>query len=204
MSNEESHRHLNQEELELFLPRLREGRGGPREAHRRHLEGCRRCREELAGLRSVDELLAELPALEPSPGFAAAVMERVHLPMPWYRRVWSSVTERWLLAVLALLGGGATAGFSLWIAARPELSLGGLAGFAVERLSTLFWTLVVAAGRLVWESGIPDLVRDLAGAFEPLHAAAAMAVLTLTTVGVGLAMARLMGRMPPRIHAAGS
>lgn len=204
MSNDENHRHLSQEELERFLPRLREGGTGPREAHRRHLEGCRRCREELASLRSVDELLAELPALEPSPGFAGAVMARVRLPMPWYRRVWSSVMDRWLLAVLALLGGGATAGFGLWITARPGLSLGGLADFAVERVSTLFWTLVVAAGRLVWESGIPDLVRDLAGAFEPLHAAAAMALLTLTTLGVGLAMARLMGRTTPRVHPAGS
>lgn len=203
MSNDENPRHLSQEELELFLPRLREGGAGPREAHRRHLEGCRRCREELASLRSVDELLSGLPALEPPVRFTEAVMARVRLPVPWYRRVWSTVMDRWLLAVLAVLGGGATAGFSLWIASRPELSLGGLAEFAIGRISALFWTLVVAAGRLIWESGLPDLVRSLAGAFEPLQAAAAMAVLTLATIGVGVAMARLMGATPPRVHAAG-
>ena len=45
-----------------------------------HLRTCERCREELAGLREVSQLLASLggaEALEPAPGFYARVMGQV-------------------------------------------------------------------------------------------------------------------------------
>lgn len=192
-------RHLTEEELELFLARLREDEAGagPDAAHRDHLEACGRCRSELERLRSLDRMLAGLPSLEPSPGFTEAVMARVKLPAPWYRRLWATVVERWLVAVLAVVGAGATGGFGLWIAARPDLSLQGLSSLVVERLSALFWTLVVSLGRLVWESGLPATIRGLAGSVELAELAGAMALLALTTTAVGMLMTRLMTAAPP-------
>lgn len=193
-------RHLTQEELELFLPRLRrrDGAEEPDEGLRGHLETCGRCRERLEDLRSLDATLAGLPSLEPSPGFTDAVMSRVTLPAPWYRRLWNAAVERWLLATIAVLGAGATGGFGAWIALRPDVSLGGLAGLVLERVSALFWTLLVNLGRLLWESGLPATLRALAGSVELVEAAAAMGALTLTALAVGWLMVKLMTASPPR------
>lgn len=197
-------RHLTQEELELFLPRLRrrDGAAEPPEGLRGHLESCGRCHGRLEDLRSLDRTLAGLPPLEPSPGFTEAVMSRVRLPAPWYRRLWNAVVERWLLATVVVLGAGATGGFGAWIALRPDVSLGGLTELALERVSALFWTLLVGLGRLLWESGLPATVRGLAGSVELVEAAAAMAVLTLSALAAGWVMVRLMTESPPQARGA--
>lgn len=198
------HGHLTQEQLERFLPRLREGTEPPSE-HRRHLEACGRCRHELRELEAVDEALAGLPQLEPSSGFAEAVMARVDLPVPWYRKAWSALRDRWPVMVALLAGAGASAGGAAWIVAvRPEITPGGLTSFALEQLSALFWSAVVAAGRLVWTSGLADSVRTLVGAVEPLEALAAMAILSACAATAGIVMLRLMDAAPPRLDAAGS
>lgn len=205
MSDAEDTPHLTQEELELFLRRLRRpgGAAGPSEAHRAHVETCGRCRDELERLRSLDEMLAGLPTLEPSPGFTDAVMARVRLPAPWYRRLWSRVADRWLVAALTALGAGATGGFGAWIALRPDVSLGGLTGLVLERLSGLFWTLVVALGRLVWESGLPATLQALARSIDLLEAAASMGALTLVTMAVGYLMLKMLTASPPARAARG-
>lgn len=197
--------HLDQEKLEAFVPRLRAEDDEPSPEHRRHLDSCERCRHELRRLEAVDEALAGLPELAPSPGFAEAVMARVELPAPWYRRVWAALVGRWILLAGLLAGAGASAGgLAWWVAARPELTAGGLASFALERVSTLFWTLVVGAGRLVWTSGLADTIRALAGAVDPLEGLAAMAVLSACAATAGVVMAKLMDASPPRLGAARS
>lgn len=197
--------HLDQEELELFLPSLREEGTGPPSEHRRHLEACERCRTELRSLEAVDEALAALPELSPSPGFTEAVMARVELPRPWYRKAWAALVERWLVLAMVLSGAGVSiGGVAWWIAVRPELTPGGLASFALERVSALFWSLLVAAGRLLWSSGLPEAVRRLAGAVEPVEGLAAMAVLSACAGTAGWVMMRLMDVSPPRLGAAGS
>lgn len=197
--------HLSQDQLEAFLPRLRDEAGGPPPEQRRHLEACERCRHELDRLEALDEALAGLPELRPSPGFTEAVMARVELPAPWYRRIWTAVLDRWVLLAVLLAGGGATAGGAAWwVAARPEMTWGGLTSFVLERVSTLFWTAVVAAGRLLWASGIADSLRALAGTVEPLEGLAAMAVLSACAATAGVVMAKLMDVSPPRLGAAGS
>lgn len=200
-------RHLDQEELERFLPRLRaEEASGPGAGLRAHLDGCERCRRELAVLRRLDEALAGLPAHEPSPGFVEAVMARVSLPVPvpWYERLWAAIRERSLLVAGLLAGVGASAGVTTWwVTSHPELSLGGLASFALERLSGLFWTAVVALGRQVWETGLPGALRSLAASVQPVEAAAAMAVLSLCAVAAGAILLRLLDESPPRVAANG-
>ena len=198
--------HLSQEELELFLPRLREGRSGPRPEQEEHLEACGRCRRELRALRSLDEALAGLPALEPSPGFTEAVMQRVRLPAPWYRRLWAGIARHWLAVGLGLSGAVSGGLVAWWVATRPELTLGGLADFSLERISALFWSLVVAAGRLFWRTGIPDALAGLVRTVDPVEALVGMAVLALCSLTAASVMTRLFhdGEVPPRMRAAGS
>lgn len=198
--------HLGQEELELFVPRLREGRSGPEPEHREHLESCGRCRRELRSLRSLDGALAGLPRLEPSPGFTDAVMQRVRLPVPWYGRLWARVVRHWL-AISFVLSGAVSGGLvAWWVTTRPELTFGGLADFTLERVSALFWSLVVAGGRLAWRTGIPDALAELARSVDPVAALMGMAVLALCSLTAGAVMARLFERdsTPPRMRAAGS
>ena len=197
--------HLSQEELELFLPRLREEGAGPRPEQEQHLEDCGRCRSDLRALRSLDEALAGLPALEPSPGFSEAVMRRVRLPVPWYRRLWARVVQHWLAVSVGLSGAVSGGLVAWWVATRPELTLGGLADFTLERVSALFWSLVVGAGRLFWRTGVPDALAQLARSVDPVEALVGMAVLALCSLTAGTVMARLLDReMPPRMRAAGS
>lgn len=196
-------RHLDQEELERFLPRLRaEGASEPATALREHVEACDRCGGELAALRRLDEQLAALPSHEPSPQFVEAVMARVELPMPWYRKAWSTVVEHWTLLAATLAGVGASAGLTTWwIASSPEVTFGGLASFALERASAFFWSVVIGLGQRIWASGIPATVRSLAESVEPIEAALVMAVLSLCAVSAGAVMARLLGAEAPRVAA---
>lgn len=196
-------RHLDQDELERFLPRLRaEGAGAPGAELREHVDGCDRCHRELAALRRLDERLASLPFHEPSPNFVEAVMARVELPLPWYRKAWAAVVERWVVVVASLSGVGASAGLAAWwIGSRPELTVGGLAGFVLERASALFWSAVIGLGQRIWATGLPASLRTLVESIEPLEAALAMAVLSLCAVAAGAVMTRLLDAEPPRIAA---
>lgn len=197
--------HLSQEELELFVPRLREGRSGPRPEQEEHLEACGRCRRELRALRSLDEALAGLPPLEPSTGFTDAVMARVRLPVPWYRRLWAWLARHWLAVSLGLSGAASGGLVAWWVSTRPELTLGGLADFTLERVVALFWSLVVAGGRLAWRTGLPDALAELARTVDPVEALLGMAVLAVCSLTAGTVMARLLDeKMPPRMRAAGS
>lgn len=63
---------------------------------RSHLEECGRCRRQEAAWQSVFQELGTLPRVEPSPGFARSVMDRVEVPVaspararpsPWDRAV---------------------------------------------------------------------------------------------------------------------
>lgn len=197
--------HLSQEQLEAFVPRLRTKDDGPPREHRRHLEACDRCRRELRGLESLDRALASLPDLDPPPRFTEAVMARVDLPVPWYRRAWAALLDRWLLVALVVAGAGAsTGGVAWWVATRPELTVGGLSSFVLERISALFWTAVVAAGQLLWTSGLAESIRTVADTVDPVEGLAAMAVLAACAATAGVTMLRLMDVSPPRLGAAGN
>lgn len=191
--------HLRQEELELFLP-LPEGDATdrrPRSQLSSHLEGCARCRRELSALRSLHAALAAVPRPEPSPGFVHAVMRRVRLPAPWYARAWRGLTEHWLAGAAALLLAGATVGgFVYWITVQPELTLAGLVDFTFERTMALLWAFVLTAARLLWASGIPELLQAVVRELSWTEAAVGMAMLTLTASGAGAFLLKLLA-VPP-------
>lgn len=189
-TNEGLGRHLREEERELFLPG--EGTGTPPEPLRRHVEACQHCHREVEALRALHVALSSLPLFDPSPDFAESVMARVRLPVPWYRRAWATLRAHWVAVAMATTLVVATVGLGAWwLASQPELTLGGLVGFTLDRLTALFWGAVVAGGRLLWESGLPDLVRGAAGKIGVTGALAGMAgivVASLLTTGAMLKM----------------
>ncbi len=87
-----------------------------------HLDGCRACRLEWAAFRKTMQALGDLRDEEPSPGFAARVVERIEGPTWWRRAIEAIVFPLRLklplhAAALVLLG---VAG--VWISQRsPEL-----------------------------------------------------------------------------------
>jgi tol-pal system protein YbgF len=96
--------------------------GWPLTVLSQHLDGCRACRLEWADFRKAMQALGDLRDEEPSPGFAARVVERIERPS-WWRRAADSIVFPLRLkvpihaAALVLLG---VAG--IWIFQRsPEL-----------------------------------------------------------------------------------
>lgn len=202
--NRDPDRHLSEEELDLFLPGSPPEAGGePPAPLRRHLEDCRRCRSELKGLESLHTALRSLPDLSPSPGFTAAVMDRVRLPVPWYVRAWSTLREHWVVALLAVVGVAVTlGGLSGWLASQPELTMGGLADFVLGRVTAAFWAVVLALGRLIYASGLPDLVETVRRQVGLAEAAGALALLSLASIAAAAGMAKLL-TPPPMAMPAG-
>jgi hypothetical protein len=190
-TNERLDRHLLEDELELFLPG--EGAGAPPPGLIGHVEACEDCRREVEGLRALHTALTALPALDPPAGFADAVMARVRLPVPWYVRALSALRAHWVAATLAVTVVAATAGLGAWwLASQPELTVGGLLGFTLDRLTALFWGVIVGAGRLVWESGLPAVIRDAAGKIGMRGALAGMAGIVLASLLTAGAMMKML------------
>ncbi len=189
--NERLGRHLQQEERELFLSD--QDTGAPPEVLRRHVDTCERCRREVEELRALHAALFSLPQLDPSPGFTESVMARIRLPVPWYVRAWATLRSHWLVLALAATLVVGTAGLGAWwLTSQPELTLGGLVGFTLERLTALFWGAVVAGGRLVWESGLPALLKEMAGRIGMTGALVGMAGIVLASLLTAGAMAKML------------
>ena len=105
-----------------------------------HLVGCARCREEVDEWRALFGALGDLPGLEPSPGFADAVMARVEVRSVWAERMSALVrwftprtTQAWaLVAVVMALPALVYAGAFAWLATQPWFSVAGLSMFVQQ------------------------------------------------------------------------
>ena len=112
--------------------------GPPLAALSRHLDGCPTCRRDWVAFRLTAGALGDLRDEEPSPGFAARVVERIEAPR-WWRRLGSSLVLPLRVklpihaAALVMLG---VAG--LWVSQRsPEIQRAVDPGVPpVERLVT--------------------------------------------------------------------
>lgn len=72
--------HLTPREIEQFAERSADSLPADRA---RHLDSCRRCREEVDDLRALIAFIERLPGVAPERGFTDAVMARVELPASW-------------------------------------------------------------------------------------------------------------------------
>jgi anti-sigma factor RsiW len=109
---------MNRNTIEKSLIAYVDGRLDPR--HRRemeeHLAGCGACRERVRQFREVWGILDEVPMLQPSPGFDAAVRIRI-AQEPRRSGAWA-----WLVVPSPRLAIGVTAllAFSIWLSSlRP-------------------------------------------------------------------------------------
>lgn len=164
-----------------------------------HLERCARCRTDLEEWRALDRRLASLGHLPVPQGFAARVLARVRLPVPWYDRAWAVARAHWgslaaATASLALVTG--VAGYWLFGAqgvSPLELTaflLGGLRDLAVEGL--------LAAGRVAYRLGLVDAGSSVADRVGPTEAVGGLALVSATGLLALWTMLRLM-RPAPRL-----
>lgn len=187
MTRERTRQHLETEELERVA--LDEG---PLPAPRReHLEGCGRCRREVASIERLHATLSRLPYHAPSPGFADAVMSRVELGAPWYARIFARDWMPWAgfsAGALAL----AAAGFWVWLFTRGGVALESVLTVVVEWAQAALWDLVVGAGRLLYDTGIGPAAAEVADAMTPGAAVAILACLALLGTLASVTVYKLM------------
>ena len=110
-----------------------------------HLIACDRCQGEVEETRSLFTALAALPHFDPSPGFAARVMQHVRLPDPWYVRAGNylqviipKTTRGWAFASgIFAMPLVAASTLLLWLLSKPYITS--------ETLVTYAWSRTVAA-----------------------------------------------------------
>lgn len=146
--------HIKDQEFEAYL----EGELEPARAQEleSHTAVCEMCHTEMESWKFIFEGLSELPAFEPSAGFADKVMAQVSVPEyePAWVKFWNRIeayfpttTRGWamasiLTAIPVLVLGGAGA----WLLAQPEVTLGGVA--------MLVYAQVLLLGQTIFQSGV--------------------------------------------------
>lgn len=194
---DEVKRHLTPDEIEICA--LAGRAGTPSEAAVAHVEGCAACRGEVAALERLDRRLASLPYLETPPGFAARVMARVDLPLPWAERAWAAVRRRWALLAAGLAAATATTGAAAyWLFGRRELTPIELLAFLAEGAEALALRGAIAVGRFLYDLGVVEMATGVVDRIAPTEAAVAMGLLSLAGFGALWTMKRLAEYEPAR------
>jgi anti-sigma factor RsiW len=139
-----------------------------------HLATCALCRSEVDELRTLFEMLSEMPELAPSAAFADRVMARVRVPRPafswsreWARRLTPQTTPAWAFATalfaLPLVGISA---FVWWLVSQPGVSAQGLwlvaSGLVQDGVATgsqWIWGRLAGSTLAGWTSSALDLLE---------------------------------------------
>jgi len=154
-----------------------------------HLVGCARCREEVEEWRALFGALADLPGLEPTPGFADAVMARVVVRSLWAERLaaflrWATprTTSAWaLLAAAMALPALVYAGAFAWLATQPWFTMAALSLLVRETIPAWFGGVGERLlGMVVYYGPVQSLLGSI-GAMET-------GTLALYAAGFGTAM----------------
>ena len=150
-----------------------------------HLATCVRCQAEVDELRSLFELLSDLPELAPSPTFANRVMAHVRVRKPafawadaWVERLTPRTTRAWAFAsallALPLIGLSAVA---WWLVSQPGVNAQGL------------WLVVSGLARNGFAAGMQWVVPRLANSALAAWGSSAMELLDSVGRGqIGLAL----------------
>jgi hypothetical protein len=164
-----------------------------------HVRRCSRCAAEVDAHRALFSAMASLPAFDPSPAFADAVMSRVTLPVTATqvvaRRRWLPRTKRgWMTAgVGALAPLLPLAALVSWLSGQG-VNAGSAAGRAWAWFAAAVWGLVVRAAGAFVGSGIWEWLvttgNDLVGGTRGLGMAAM--VFAVAVPASAWAMTRLL------------
>jgi len=163
-----------------------------------HLEACRDCRLEMEGLAALHASLSGLKAHAPSLGFADRVMARVALPVPWRARAWATVRARWLVLTAGLsVAGASTAVTVAWLGSHPEITPGRMVAFLSNRGPAIAWEATrVAAGRLLFDSGIVWSLSSIVSSLTVPDALVVLATIALMGMGAVVGLRRLLSDSP--------
>lgn len=163
-----------------------------------HLASCARCETEVAELRSLFEVLAALPELSPSAGFAKRVMRDVRVRQPvldwlneWIERLTPSTNRGWALAsAVVAMPVLLTAALAWWVLSHPAVTGPELWLFATAQASQALdagWQFALSSftGSTVaaWLAGLMELAESVGRGGLGL-AAVMFATLTLGSVYV--------------------
>lgn len=138
-----------------------------------HLSACAHCTAELRSARALIAALQALPQVQPSAGFADAVMARVVIapqtvaellaePARETRRGWLPTSLRgwvWLTAMLTVIMAP-LAGLGVWLNAHPLVSVSALWGMAFGWVREVVWGAVVEVAGVFARSGLFGWAAD--------------------------------------------
>ena len=135
-----------------------------------HLVGCPECQTEVADWRALYNVLATMPQLEPTKGFANRVMLHVTLPDPWYVRVPARVgarvgsslrvfvpqtTRGWAAATACLaLPMVFFVGLATWLLSRPYITAQGLVSFTYAKAQAMVNSVATGALSTILQSDV--------------------------------------------------
>ena len=163
-----------------------------------HLATCAHCQAEVEEIRTLFEMLSDLPELAPSAVFADRVMARVRVRRPafawasaWAERLTPKTTRAWALAsaLFALPLVGVTA-LMWWLVSQPGVNAQGLwlvlSGLVREGFSTgmeWVWARLASSTLAVWVSNGMELL-DATGRGEIGLALVMFATLTAASIWI--------------------
>ncbi len=192
--------HLTPDDLDAWLA------GILAPAAQDHLAFCPACQERADTEREIVMLLAALPLMSPSPGFADRIMARVAVPeamaaRSFRSRVFATRRSTALAASLLALVAGSMAGSIVWTLGHQD-TLAALGNWLAGQAGQAAWIgLRTVASNFIeqpWFAGL----RDLAGSPGRLGLASALAMIAY--LGGVLALHRLLALPTQQVAHAGA
>jgi hypothetical protein len=183
--------HLSPDEIEAWLS------GGLAPEAQRHLDQCQACLDQVRADREIADLVAGLPALMPTAGFADRVMAAVIVPDPFAIRAFQAARRRILAtpkslafaAGIALILLGSMVGSIAWSLTNQD-TLASWGSWLLSQGVQAAWIGVQGvASNLIeqpWYQGVGSLVEN------PTRLALASALASLAYLGGLLALRRLL------------
>src|SRR5262245_43907266 len=169
---------------------------------REHLDHCSECREHAEAEREIVSLLASVPLLDPSPGFADRVMLSVSLPDPFSLRAFTGTVRRlfatpraavFATTVAVMLIGSMTASI-VWSLGHQE-TLAALGSWVMAEAWQAGWEALRGIASNVMEQPWYAAIRD--SLEHPARLGAISAFATLVYI-LGLVALRRLLALPAR------
>lgn len=194
--------HLTPEDLDAWLA------GALAPAALEHLAGCPACQERADTEREIVALIAGLPLMSPTPGFADRVMARVAVPQSAQvrtfdllrQRVFASRRSMAFAAGLLVVMLGSMTGSIVWTIGHQE-TLAALGRWLTAQAGQAAWLGVRGVASNFIEQPWFAAFRELASSPARLATASGLALLAYLS-GV-LALRRLLALPTPRVAHAG-
>ncbi|HYC32047.1 MAG TPA: hypothetical protein VEB59_07125 [Gemmatimonadales bacterium] len=173
-----------------------------------HLESCHECMELVRAEREITELIAALPLMAPSAGFADRVMARVQVPDPFAirslgaarRRLFATRRSLAVAASLAILLVGSMAGSIVWTMSHQD-TLAGIGSWLLAQGGQAMWLALRGIATNLIEQPWYEAAKGVVS--QPGRLAIASAVASLAYLGGLLALRRLLALPTQQVAHAG-